>query len=98
VAITDGQDDRTGGCPRCHSLMVVETFVDYESGSGLPCFLGWRCPICGAIYDSLSLLHQSMGWESVSRRSHRIKTSRRPLPNRQRASSLTVGAGVRRES
>jgi len=96
VAITAGQDNRTGGCPRCHSLMVVETFVDY--GSGLPCFLGWRCPVCGGIYDPLILSHQSMGRESVSRRSHRIKKSRRPLPIRQRASLHPVGAGVRRDS
>jgi len=97
VAITDGQDNRTGRCPRCHSLMVVETFVDYESDSGLPCFLGWRCPICGGIYDPLILSHQSRGWELVSRRAHRIKRSGRPVPIPQRASSHPVEAGVRRD-
>ena len=49
MAITDGQDDRTGGCPRCHSLMVVETFVDYESDSGLPCWGGAALSVGGSM-------------------------------------------------
>lgn len=47
------------GCPRCQSLMVLETFVDFESDSHPGSFLGWRCVGCGAILDPLILLHQA---------------------------------------
>lgn len=40
MRVTSGQEDPTTGCPRCQSLMVVETFVDYESSSDPPSFLG----------------------------------------------------------
>lgn len=33
----------TRGCPRCQSLMVQETFVDWESDTGALYFTGWRC-------------------------------------------------------
>jgi hypothetical protein len=92
VPISRQQDDRTAGCLRCHSLMVIETFVDYESGLGLPCFLGWRCLICGAIYDPVILLHQSVGWELMSPRSHGAKRGRRLHHKGQRASPHPVGA------
>jgi hypothetical protein len=98
VPIKNGQDDHTTGCPRCHSLMVVETFVDYESGSDPACFLGRRCVICGAICDPLILLHQSTGWGSVNPRSQHT-TKGHPLhPDRRAASPHPVGAGGRTAS
>lgn len=98
MPISNDLDNRSAGCPRCHSLMVVETFVDYQAGAGPPCFLGSRCLICGAIYDPLILLHQSMGWKSVSRRSHDTKRSRPLRPKRQRTSLHPVGARGRKGS
>ncbi len=41
------------GCPRCQSLMVQETFVDWESDTGALYFTGWRCITCGDIVDPL---------------------------------------------
>jgi hypothetical protein len=46
-------------CPRCDNLMVEETFVDLESDVHPLSFRGWRCVICGAIVDSLIVLHQT---------------------------------------
>lgn len=95
MRVTSGQGDPTTGCPRCQSLMVVETFVDYESSSDPPSFLGWRCLICGAICDPLILLHQAKGWEPVSPRSYHTKRGRPLRLHRQRASQHPVGTGGR---
>ena len=43
------------GCPRCHNLMVEETFVDLQAESGGLSFMGWRCISCGEILDPLIL-------------------------------------------
>ncbi len=39
-------------CPRCHGLMVVDTFYDL-AGIQLTydCFNGWRCICCGNVWD-----------------------------------------------
>lgn len=92
---SNGQENYTTGCPRCHSLKVVETFVDYESSSDPPWLLGWRCLIWEATYDPLICFHQTMGWESVSPRSHHTERGRRLRPHRQPASPHPVGAGGR---
>ena len=98
MPISSQQDDRTAGCPRCHSLMVIDTFVDYQSDAGPPCFLGWRCLICGAICDPLILSHQSRRWESLNRRSHETKGVRRLRSKRLRVSPHPVGARGRADS
>lgn len=45
-------------CERCHSAMVLETFVDLGSGGNPGAFLGWRCVTCGAIVDPVIAQHQ----------------------------------------
>jgi hypothetical protein len=46
------------GCPRCHSLVVRERFMDRDSEMHASRFWGWRCVICGSIFDPLILAHQ----------------------------------------
>ena len=46
-------------CPRCHSLVIPEVFVDYEADSGAISFLGYRCLICGDILDATILRHRA---------------------------------------
>ena len=45
-------------CRRCHSAMVLETFVDLTAGSPTGVFMGWRCVVCGAILDPVIAAHQ----------------------------------------
>lgn len=45
-------------CRRCHSAMVLETFVDLTAGSPMGVFMGWRCVACGAILDPVIATHQ----------------------------------------
>lgn len=47
------------GCPRCHSLVVRERFVDRDSEMQASRFWGWRCVICGGIFDPLIVVHQA---------------------------------------
>lgn len=47
-------------CGRCHSAMVLETFVDLGSGGNPGAFLGWRCVTCGSIVDPLIAQHQHL--------------------------------------
>ena len=37
-------------CDRCKSEMFAENFHDLKA-SGDPNFIGWRCLICGEIFD-----------------------------------------------
>jgi len=39
-------------CHRCTSEMFVENFQDLKA-TGNPNFTGWRCLICGEIFDSV---------------------------------------------
>ena len=50
--------DSVVGCPRCHNLMVEETFVDRETSPSVSSFTGWRCLICGEILDPIILEHR----------------------------------------
>lgn len=47
-------------CGRCHSAMVLETFVDLGSGGNPGAFLGWHCVACGSILDPLIAQHQHL--------------------------------------
>ncbi len=39
-------------CPRCHGLMVVDTFYgDADIQLVCSCFVGWRCVSCGNVWD-----------------------------------------------
>jgi hypothetical protein len=42
-------------CPRCHGLMVHDTFEDLRDETGMFCFKGWRCLLCGEILDPMIL-------------------------------------------
>jgi len=45
-------------CPRCHGLMVKETYydlVDCRLIGGM--FEGWRCLNCGNVLDEIILAH-----------------------------------------
>ena len=55
-------------CPRCHNLMVEETFVDLQAESGGGSFMGWRCIICGEILDPLILQNRTLHPEPQYRR------------------------------
>jgi hypothetical protein len=46
------------GCPRCRSLVVRERFVDRDSEMHSSRVWGWRCVICGGMFDPLILLHK----------------------------------------
>ena len=48
------------GCPRCHNLMVEETFVDRETSPSVSSFTGWRCVICGEILDPIILQNRTL--------------------------------------
>ena len=48
------------GCPRCHNLMVEETFVDQETSPSVSSFTGWRCLICGEILDPIILQNRTL--------------------------------------
>jgi len=52
------ESDFVMGCPRCHNLMVEETFVDRETSPSVSSFTGWRCLICGEILDPIILEHR----------------------------------------
>lgn len=56
------------GCPRCHNLMVEETFVDRETSPSVSSFTGWRCLICGEILDSIILEHRRVQREPMTGR------------------------------
>ncbi len=47
------------GCPRCHNLMVEETFVDLQAESSGQSFMGWRCLSCGEILDPIILQNRT---------------------------------------
>ena len=54
------ESDFVMGCPRCHNLMVEETFVDLQvSPSVSSSFTGWRCLICGEILDPIILQNRT---------------------------------------
>ena len=38
-------------CHRCKGEMVVEKFQDFNDDTGRLNFHGWRCLICGEIFD-----------------------------------------------
>ena len=40
-------------CQRCHSQMVIERFRDLYDDTGVIDFNGWRCLICGEIFDQV---------------------------------------------
>jgi hypothetical protein len=56
------------GCPRCHNLMVEETFVDLEASPSVWSFTGWRCVSCGEILDSIILQNRTRHPEPQRRR------------------------------
>jgi hypothetical protein len=47
------------GCPRCHNLMVEETFVDRQVSPSVSSFTGWRCMSCGEILDPIILQNRT---------------------------------------
>ena len=47
------------GCPRCHNLMVEETFVDLQVSPSVSSFTGWRCMSCGEILDPIILQNRT---------------------------------------
>ena len=53
------ESDFVMGCPRCHNLMVEETFVDRETSPSVSSFTGWRCLICGEILDPIILQNRT---------------------------------------
>jgi hypothetical protein len=53
------ESDFVMGCPRCHNLMVEETFVDWETSPSVSSFTGWRCLICGEILDPIILQNRT---------------------------------------
>src|SRR5512147_1654872 len=53
------ESDFVMGCPRCHNLMVEETFVDQKASLTVSSFTGWRCPICGEILDPIILQNRT---------------------------------------
>lgn len=54
------ESDFVMGCPRCHNLMVEETFVDQETSPSASSFTGWRCVICGEILDPIILQNRTL--------------------------------------
>ncbi|MBI1820382.1 MAG: hypothetical protein HY036_03400 [Nitrospirae bacterium] len=38
-------------CPRCKGSMMVDTFLDLRDDTGRFAFRGWRCLICGEVFD-----------------------------------------------
>ena len=75
-------------CPRCHNLMVEETFVDRETSPSVSSFTGWRCLICGEILDPLILEHRRAQREPMIGRA-------RVSPRSRRASVSTQVQGIR---
>ena len=53
------ESDFVMGCPRCHNLMVEETFVDLHVSPRASTFTGWRCVICGEILDPIILQNRT---------------------------------------
>jgi hypothetical protein len=53
------ESDFVMGCPRCHNLMVEETFVDLQVSPSVSFFTGWRCMICGEILDPIILQNRT---------------------------------------
>ena len=54
------ESDFVMGCPRCHNLMVEETFVDLEVSPSVSSFTGWRCLNCGEILDPIILQNRTL--------------------------------------
>ena len=54
------ESDFVSGCPRCHNLMVEETFVDRETSPSVSSFTGWRCISCGEILDPIILQNRTL--------------------------------------
>jgi hypothetical protein len=54
------ESDVVMGCPRCHNLMIEETFVDWETSPSVSSFTGWRCVICGEILDPIILQNRAL--------------------------------------
>ena len=46
-------------CHRCKSEMFVERFQDLQA-TGDPNFTGWKCLICGEIFDSVIYLNRTL--------------------------------------
>ena len=40
-------------CPRCKGNMMEESFFDLRDDTGRFTFRGWRCLICGEVFDSV---------------------------------------------
>ncbi|HXN05881.1 MAG TPA: hypothetical protein VN944_02330 [Nitrospiria bacterium] len=38
-------------CTRCTGEMIIEKFQDIQDDTGKMTFFGWRCLICGEIFD-----------------------------------------------
>ena len=53
------ESDFVMGCPRCHNLMVEETFVDLQVSPSVSSFTGWRCMSCGEILDPIILQNRT---------------------------------------
>ena len=75
-------------CPRCHSLLVPEVFVDYEADDGSMSFLGYRCVICGNILDATILRHRRV---HVSPMFHRARRRRLPVFGERKSYIRTGG-------
>ncbi|MFI5305481.1 MAG: hypothetical protein ACHQYP_11905 [Nitrospiria bacterium] len=46
-------------CHRCKSEMYVERFQDLQA-TGDPTFTGWKCLICGEIFDSVIFSNRTL--------------------------------------
>jgi hypothetical protein len=70
-------------CRRCHSAMVLDTFVDPAADCHPKCFQGWRCLMCGAIVDPVISRHQLLRPEPTRGRAR----GKEDLPRRRRGAS-----------
>lgn len=60
-------------CLRCDGLMVYEEFCDLLNT--FPCFYGWRCILCGELFDPVILAHRA------ENRIEQPQRARRRYPN-----------------
>ncbi|RMH33584.1 MAG: hypothetical protein D6690_11565 [Nitrospirae bacterium] len=75
-------------CHRCQGTMVLDYFLDLDSGGEL-WMRGWRCLICGEVVDFLILNHRRLQQAPASSR----KKARRSTPRRANPQAVVPGSG-----
>ena len=60
-------------CPRCHGLMVIDTFLNREGVRNTVWIYEWRCLNCGEIFDGQTLANRN-AWQqkAISRQAQKV--------------------------